>query len=87
MSCRILYSFIAHLYESGSGSITSVGMLGMGYVILLWHSPSLSYNYLAAFFTEINSQILYVYFSNFLVKALREFYRDDTTGNLVVANT
>ena len=25
VSCRILYSFVAYLYVSGSGSITSVG--------------------------------------------------------------
>ena len=59
VSCRILYSIVSYLYVSCSGSITSVGeecyrllvimwfqfMLGMGCVILLWHSLGLPYNY------------------------------------------
>ena len=57
VSCRILYSIVTYLYVSCSGLLTSVVVsvwrgflfllvLGMGCVILLWHTLGLPYNLL-----------------------------------------
>ena len=59
VSCHILYSIVSYLYVSCSGSITLLTcdyvvsvmrgflfllVLGMGYVILMWHSLGLPSN-------------------------------------------
>ena len=50
MLCRISYSVVSFLYASFIRLITSIGeesyfLLGIGCVILLWHSLAIPYNH------------------------------------------
>ena len=53
-------------------------VLGMGYVILLWHSLSLPYNYFdvirSTMFVKDNDSIAFKYFSTFLIEQIKVYH-------------